>query len=210
MGEQKNSEEIKKGEESKVSEILSSIQVALDEYDDIFSDFDPSPYTKRLLSEDFLKEIQRRYIETGKGEIEVRFTLPAALRDAKTEALIKKRIAHYFDSKIKSSDEDTAKIRRKGLVHLIAGFLLLSADIFIYDIKDIFIRLISVITVPAGWYGMYSGLEYMFAYPGEIMERRKFYQRFERAKYEFISEEELVEKVEVASKTKEEAREMEE
>ncbi len=197
MADTKISEEIKKIiEEPKVSTLLNSIQISLDEYDDIFSDFDPSPYTKRLLSEDFLKEIQRRYIETDKGEIEIRFTLPSKLRDLKTEGLIKKRLNHYFLMKIRNADDELKKIKTKGIIYFIVGFSLLSVDIFIYDSQDLITRLLSILLTPAGWYGMYTGLEHVFSHPSELVDKRKFYERFQKAKYLFISEEELVKHVE--------------
>src|SRR3989338_8032949 len=48
------SELARKIEDGKLSSILNSIQIALDHYDDIFSDFDPSPFNQRMLSDDFL------------------------------------------------------------------------------------------------------------------------------------------------------------
>jgi hypothetical protein len=59
-----------------VTEVLKTTQVALDNYDDIFSDFDYSDYSKRLLSYDFLKELRRRYEERKKGEYEITFSIP--------------------------------------------------------------------------------------------------------------------------------------
>ncbi|MDO8554398.1 MAG: hypothetical protein Q7S22_06320 [Candidatus Micrarchaeota archaeon] len=197
MADTRISEEIKKIiEEPKVSTLLNSIQISLDEYDDIFSDFDPSPYAKRLLSEDFLKEIQRRYIETDKGEIEIRFTLPAKLRDMKTEGLIKKRLNHYFLIKIKDMDNQLKKLKTMGITYFIVGFALLSLDIFIYDSQGLMTKLLSILLTPAGWYGMYTGLEHIFSHPSELVEKRSFYERFQKAKYVFISEEELVKHVE--------------
>ena len=46
--------------------ILSSVHIALDDYDDIFSDFDISPYNQRALSKDFLDELKTR---VGDGKV---------------------------------------------------------------------------------------------------------------------------------------------
>ena len=99
----------KKVEDGRLSSILNSIQIALDHYDDIFSDFDPSPFSQRMLSDDFLKEMQKRYIETKKGEFEIRFSLPASIRDVKTEGLVKKRLKDYFHKQIKNVDVEVEK-----------------------------------------------------------------------------------------------------
>lgn len=200
MPEQKT--EDKKPDEPRVSDILNSIQIALDDYNDIFSDFDFSEYNKRLISEDFLIEVQRRYYETKKGNIEVKFTLPAAARDVKTEAVIKRRLKQYFSGKTKDVDKDINKLRKRGAIHLVVGFVLLASELFTYDNSYLPIQLINVLVVPAGWYGMYSGLEHILDYPADMVEKRKFYQKFENAKYEFISEEDLLQQVGEASEQK--------
>ena len=64
---------------------MSEISLWLDTYDDIFSDFDPRPYSQREMSEDFLKEISRRYLEGKHGRFEVHFTIPSSERDLKAE-----------------------------------------------------------------------------------------------------------------------------
>ena len=55
--------------------------VRLDTYDDIFSDFDPRPHARRELSEDLIKELSRRYRENPKGDLELRFYIPAHARE---------------------------------------------------------------------------------------------------------------------------------
>lgn len=203
MSEQKTAakeeKEVKKEmKEAKVAEILNAIQIALDDYTDIFSDFDLSPYNKRLFSEDFLNEMQRRYTQTPKGDIEVRFTLPAVKRDSKVEALIKRRLKQHFSSRIKDVDKEIGKLRKRGMIYIVAGFLLLALELFIYDIEALPVQLLSVLIVPAGWFGMYSGLEHLLDYPSELVDEKRFYERFNKAKYIFISEEELLKQMQSA------------
>ncbi|MFA6530642.1 MAG: hypothetical protein WCT31_02840 [Candidatus Micrarchaeia archaeon] len=192
----------KKVEEKKLSSILNSIQIALDGYDDIFSDFDPSPYNHRLLSDDFIKEIQKRYIETRKGDFEVRFSLPQIARDPKIEALIKKRFKEYFFSQIKEINSQIESKQRMGIVRVAMGFLLLSIELVgrLYGMGPNFIfDLLTVIIVPAGWYSMYSGLEFIFDHPQKMVEQRKFLKKFHDAIYLFVSEEDLVSSIETTS-----------
>ncbi len=195
----KQEKEIKKEMEgAKVSVLLNSIQISLDNFDDIFSDFDVSSYHKRMLSEDFLKELQRRYIETGKGDIEVRFTLPKEKRNDETEGIVRKRLKQYFSERVKDLDVEMDKIRRNGFIHVAVGFALLSSELFIYDKPDLLIRLVGIMIVPAGWYSMYSGLEYLFDHPSRLLDRRKFLERFHKASYLFVSEEELFKNIQKA------------
>lgn len=194
----------KKVEEKKLSSIINSIQIALDGYDDIFSDFDPSPFNQRILSDDFLKEMQKRYIETRKGDFEVRFSLPSDHRDPKVEALIKKRLKDHFSNQLKEIDAGVDKQRRNGAIRLAIGFSLLSLDLFsTISVPDMFLfKFIGVMIVPAGWFLMYSGLEYLFDYPQKFSDQRRFMRKFHEAIYLFVAEENLVKNIETTSDQK--------
>jgi len=179
-------------EKAVLAPILKSIQIALDNYDDIFSDFDISPYEKRTLSDDFLNEIKRRYLVTGKGEIEVRFTVPREERKIKVEETIQKRLKRYFKEQEKNVEDKIRKTKENGSLRVIAGFLLLSLEVIIYDLPEWYLQALSVVIVPAGWYSFYTGFERLFEISGDFEKQKEFFDRFYKARYSFISEEDLV------------------
>ncbi|MGB9719825.1 MAG: hypothetical protein ACPL06_04515 [Candidatus Anstonellales archaeon] len=174
---------------------ISSIVIALDDYNDIFSDFDMSPYQQRLLSDDFLKEIQKRYLESKKGDIEVKFSLPATLRDQKLEGVIKKRLREYFNFQLKESDNEIYKRRISGAVYIVVGFFLLAIEYGLTEgsFSEAIPRALGILLLPAGWFSMWNGLELLIQIPEKITEQRKLYSKFAKANYTFISEEELEE-----------------
>ncbi|MBM3229972.1 hypothetical protein FJZ26_06065, partial [Candidatus Parvarchaeota archaeon] len=102
---------------------IRDISIAIDTYDDIFSDFDPRPYSTRQVSHDFLVEIRARYKETRGGRIEVRFIVPDIERDLKTESVIKKRLREYFAQEKRRLTEAIKKIRYRGAVYVAGGAL---------------------------------------------------------------------------------------
>lgn len=195
-------------EEKKPATFLNLVNIALDTYDDIFSDFDPSPYSTRLLSDDFLKELQKKYTERQRGEFEVRFTVPAAQRNPKTEALIKKRIKNYFEQILKNTEYEMQKKKKKGIVYILVGFLLLAGQMYLstfYDGGNYFVRLIEIILVPAGWYGMFEGIANFLETPASLENQYKFYTKLKNANYIFLSEEDVVKIItETSQKTQEE------
>jgi hypothetical protein len=194
----------KKVDDKRLSSVLNSIQIALDGYDDIFSDFDPSPYSQRILSDDFIKEIQKRYIETKKGDFEVRFSLPDKLRDQKTESLIKKRLKEYFTAQLKEMENEIERKKQSGMIKFAIGFLLLAGEVInrFYTKNDIVFDILSVLLVPAGWYGMFSGLESFFDLPQRTHDQRRFMRKFRDAIYLFVSEETVVKHIESTSDQK--------
>ena len=76
-------------EESEISLIINS-------YDDIFSDFDPRPYTQRSLSVDMLDELKRASRDKASGQTELKFLIPKDLRKESDEIQIKKRLREHF------------------------------------------------------------------------------------------------------------------
>ena len=71
----KEDEEAVEEDKSKLAG-MSEISLNLDSYDDIFSDFDPRPYSERAMSQDFLAEAHRASIDKGFGQIELNFLIP--------------------------------------------------------------------------------------------------------------------------------------
>ena len=72
------------------------ITVAIDTLDDIFSDFDPRPLHQRALSEDFLKEIQKFYVESSRGRLNVIFLGPLHLKDILEKNQLEKAIITHL------------------------------------------------------------------------------------------------------------------
>lgn len=174
------------------AEGMREITITLDTYDDIFSDFDPRPYQERELSEDFLKEIQRRYMEDRKGRFEVHFTIPSMERDVKEEALIKKRLREHFAFMVKVEEEKIKKTKMRGYSYVIIGAAVLLTNVFALfwlQEESWFYQILSILLVPAGWYGMFTGIGKVIDEPFDAVERKLVHEKFEKANYVFMSEE---------------------
>jgi len=183
----------KKTDEINLAPVFKSIQIALDDYNDIFSDFDMSPYATRVISDDFLKEMEKRYTENKKGEFEIRFTVLQKSRDARIEAVIKKRLKEYFQLKLKDMEKDITERKKNGLLRITLG-LAVAVLLFVFQANET-MPVATLFSVLA-WYLLWSGYEYFFEVPGKLKKDRSFYSRFSKAKYHFMSEEEAMEEAE--------------
>jgi len=173
----------------KVSDVLQSVHIALDSYDDIFSDFDPSPYETRILSDDFLNELKKHYIETPRGTFSIVFTLPHALRSDKKEVLIKKRIKDYFKSRLKEVDRTVKERLRRGGARVAVG-LTLSLLVLVVPIMDHV--LVAALLSPLLWYLMWSGFETVFEVSHKLRKRKSFLEKFLKSEYHFRDQEGVV------------------
>ena len=163
------------------------ISLIIDTYDDLFSDFDPRPFSQRELSQDFLKEMQQRYLETPQGKIQVLFTLPIDKRDATVTATAKKRIREHFELERKRLEKQIAHIRAKGVKYLLLGSLgLVIATVpLFYWPESLLLSIGSAVLTPVAWYGAFSGSGLILDDWKELKERVEFCRRFEKANYIF-------------------------
>ena len=192
-------------EKMKPATLMNLVHIALDNYDDIFSDFDPSPYQSRVLSDDFLKDVKKRYVENKQGNFEVRFSLPAKLRSSKTESIIKKRLKDYFAMELKNTNQELKKRKKKGGLYLFTGFIVLSATVFIATYNqnmDYIFRIPEILLIPLGWYMLWTGIEKVLETPSGLKGQKMFYEKFKKAIYQFISEEEIVKQIEATAANK--------
>ncbi|HSB47424.1 MAG TPA: hypothetical protein VLD37_05400 [Candidatus Bilamarchaeum sp.] len=172
-----------------VSDVLQVADVALDSYDEIFSDFDPSPYTTRLLSEDFIRELRRRCTATGKGDFVVNFTLPRALRSEKIEGLVRKRIRDHFRSNLSDIEKAAKEKTRRGLLRIALG-VAISVPLFFLPVIET-LPVLTVLSVLM-WYALWSGFEHVFEVSARLERKKMFYDKFLRADYNFVNQEDVV------------------
>jgi len=169
---------------------VREVKIILDTYDDIFSDFDPRPYSQRELSDDFVKEIQRRYLETPAGKIVVHFDMPAGTRDPKTDALVKRRIRDYFEVERKREEKLVREMQNKGVKYVVLGSIaLVGATLPLLEWpNDVWVNTLSAIVTPMAWYLSFTGTSMFLDDWRSTHANVKLYSRFEKANYVFADE----------------------
>ena len=189
-------EDIKKIEPKTVSDIFQIAPIALDNYDDIFSDFDPSPYDHRIISEDFLSELHRRYNLTPKDNFVVHFTIPHSLRSEKVENLVRRRIKEHFKDHLKKVQKQVSERTKKGVLFLFIGIVVLILDIVLNSTLALSsIKPFAELLLVVSWYFAWNGLENIFEQPEKITLEQSFLEKFSKAEYIFVDQEEMVKSI---------------
>lgn len=179
-------------EEGAKQELLAQGEVSLilDTYDDIFSDFDPRPYSHRTLSQDLL--VEAKYATVSKeGTLELRFLIPKEKRLIEVETMIKKRLREHFLKHFHEKTVELVDIRKHGFFLIALGVLMMFLAIVFYSdllplhkiIKNIFI----VLTEPAGWFLFWIGGEKIVYERREKLPEYMFYKKMSVAHISFIS-----------------------
>lgn len=171
-----------------------SITLDLDTYDDIFSDFDPRPYSNRAISEDFMREC-RRAVRNKEGELTMRLLLPAALRDMREEARIRHRLEKYFEKHREMKQEELNAVRARGWTWIGIGAACMALGAFLYTRESsgffglsgatFLYHLILVAIEPASWFLVWEGLNTVLRGVRDHERELAFYRKMVRARVEF-------------------------
>lgn len=175
----------------KIQQRLADLQefaIAIDSFDDIFSDFDPREFTKRDLSVDFITELKRRYKVTGVGQFDVAFHAPRTIHNEADEKIIISRIKQHFRQIINQNKKHVRTIRFRGMLYIGFGIVLLTFLTFATSLKlfsDLHIQLFGIIFMPLGWFGVWEGFSKIVDIPWKLQEELEFCQKMARANYQF-------------------------
>jgi len=169
---------------------MSEISLLIEDYDYIFSDFDPRPFSQRALSDDFLLEARRASRDKVAGNIELEFLVPKKLRDLKTEEMVRKRLHDHFNKHYNMINGEISNLVREGFYFAFIGILLMFLGayiMFVYTEKSLLVSFMIVLLEPAGWFSFWEGLRLA------IFEKRTkkpdldFYRKMSQCRIKFVS-----------------------
>ena len=174
-----------------VTETLAKHEVSLwlDDYSDLFSDFDPRPYSQRTLSQDFLKELERATKELDPDHFTLILLMPKNLRKLEDESIIKKRLKEHFKKHALLLEQEHNKLMIKGIMLTALGFLLMGGATYLYHYAEtnIFYSFLTVLFEPAGWFTVWYGLDHMVYFRKAKKPEFEFYKKMSTAEIKFSS-----------------------
>lgn len=169
---------------------MSQISLWLDNYDDIFSDFDPRPYSQRALSDDFLSEAKKVSRETKHGKVQLKLLVPSDKRDAGHESVIKRRLRERFKEKFESFQKQKRDIIKQGVFFIIVGIIVMIVATFLifeYEEKSMFVSFLIVLLEPAGWFLFWEGSNLIVFESKEQKSNLEFYKKMASCEVSFFS-----------------------
>jgi len=165
---------------------IKEISLAIDTWDDIFSDFDPRPLNERTLSEDFIAELRKRYREKLKGKYLITIYAPSSLEDAKTEKVVFQRLKHYFRHRAMSKKREVVRIRIRGIIFVTFGIMFLSfltLTTYYKFFGDLAIEILGIILMPLGWFGIWEGFSKIVDTSFGIIQDQMLFEKLSKATY---------------------------
>jgi hypothetical protein len=166
----------------------SEISIIIDDYDDIFSDFDPRPFTHRALSDDFLVEAKRASADKPTEGLELKFLLPAHERRLNTEKIIRRRLREHFIHHYHIELQEKRKIIQRGILFILAGIIFMLTTtylLFRFHETSLGFSFLIILLEPAGWFSFWEGLNILFFESKHVNPNLEFYKKMSHIKISF-------------------------
>jgi hypothetical protein len=165
-------------DESEVNVLLddTGINIWIDKYSDVFSDFDTRPLAKRKLSNDFITEICKMVREeAGPQQVELNFNILDDQKDVEIENIIVGHLHTHFLNNQKVEKENMRRTSRKGYMLTSLGFTIILLLAYVASIAKgiFFINSLPVLIEPLAWFVTWTGLDHIFknyAHDGEHVD----------------------------------------
>jgi len=169
---------------------LSDISMSIGRYGDIFSDFDPRPYSQRAISDDFLHEAKRAVRYMASGSVELKLLMPKNKRDRRKEGMIKKRLRAHFKRHAEFLMKEKTGIMRNGAAFCAAGVVLMFVAAYLLfsgGDRQLISYFFIILMEPGGWFLFWEGLNLIIFEPKKQKHELRFYNKMSRCSIQFIS-----------------------
>ena len=159
------------GDESDINVMLddAGVNIWLDKYTDVFSDFDTRPLVKRKLSNDFITEVCKMVQQDPTAKVELNFNILDDQKDVEVETIVINHLKTHFTNNRKTEQEAMKRTSRKGYMLTALGFLIILSLAYIASIAKgiFFFNSLPVLIEPLAWFVTWTGLDHIFKNYGQ-------------------------------------------
>lgn len=164
------------------------IQISLDKYDDVFDDWDSSPFKMRDIEDEFLDFIWDS-IEDIPSHMDVifEFSIPQALQSEQKEKVLISALNHQFDYMLRKIKRQRIKDLKETLRYFSIGVVFFIVFYTAFDEASSFIsQIIKDGLFVGGWLFIWETFSNIFIKSYKLSEERQIIQRFKREQIKFI------------------------
>lgn len=157
---------------------MKELELWLDSYDDIYSDFDSRHYVKRRISEDFLHELRTEMKYKEHYASDMVLLLPQNCRDQTSEKIIADSLSDFFSNLFRFHHDKCRKKLSNGILLFVLGICIMLLNSWIsYRFAESFPVIgLRVLLEPAGWFFLWAALDFLFYDFTELKKERNFYK----------------------------------
>lgn len=171
----------------KNSENEFEILVALNKYEDIYSDWDPTPFRRRDIESDFIDFIWDSAFDIPLYEkIRIVLLIKTDLRNTQKEEQVLKALGNYFKYMLAKAEREYFTEQKKSLCYLVIGILL--AFIVYNDLfgkVEIWTKVFAEGVMIGTWVFFWEAFYNFFIECQTVRKEIKMIKRFIKARYAF-------------------------
>lgn len=170
----------------KKEENKDHISLVIGSYAELFSSFDPRPYSEKAVSHDMLTELKHASVDKKEG-FDLKLILPENQRSSKAEFEVKKRLTEHFSKHLKEKRNEFLKEKKEGWMWVGIGALAMIIASLFFSKEEYIYKLLITFLEPAGWFFMWDGLEKVFILSKTKLPDYEFYKKMYSATIKFES-----------------------
>lgn len=166
------------------SDESQQISLRLEQYDDIFSDFDLRPYSHRALSSDFLEEIKRASRDKSNEGIDLALYIPEAARNPAQEPVIIERLSAHFKKHYLMVKKEKRNVLGLGIGMVVLGvicMILATYVVFEDPSHSVGLSFLVVFLEPAAWFLLWEGMDQIIFTSKNVQPELDFYRKMSHA-----------------------------
>lgn len=144
---------------------MAELSLWLDNYDDLYSDFDARALLKRRISEDFIHELEVAFKRREENTDALVLQLPVAIRNETDEKLIMERLYNHFNREYESAKTELKLHTRRNILFLCISIIVMTLDVLVSTRSAQSPQLLKetrIFLEPAGWFFFWNSMEYFF------------------------------------------------
>ena len=159
------------------------VQIAIDSYNDLFSDFDIRDYNDRYISSDFLIELRMRTYKTlaAKG-IDISLVMPIEERNPESETVIAKRLKCFFQARLERNRKKRKEMLLKALSLEAIGVAFMILAYFLSKYAPDFFK--DFMLIPS-WFFVWNGLDTYFEHRKILLKKISYYSAISKSRIKF-------------------------
>ncbi len=168
---------------------LADISVLLSSYNDIFSAFDPSEYSERTLSDDFIIQAKNFSKSKDGNKMSLKLLLPASARNEQDEKVIIRRLHSHFKDAYHQVASEVKKTKKKGIILTVIGIVLMLTASYLSFMQPekYHVHFLIVLFEPAGWFLLWAGLDHLVYQSKSTKKDFDFFLKMTKSEIKFFT-----------------------
>ena len=164
------------------------IEVSLDDYNDVYDDWDPSPFKKRDIEDEF-----NDFIVDSSEDIPINHKigivlyLPESAKDPRKESALISAIHNFYEYAMERNHRSNVSINKKTLFYLVFSFFLLGIGYFFdVDQEIVLFRILHEGIFIGGWVFLWEFFTNIFITKRNIRNQYRLYKRLLHSEIRFV------------------------